>query len=289
MDKRTFGEELAFLRRRKGWTQTELAKRVGLSVASIGFYEQGRMRPTPRNLIKLAQVLDVDPEYLFNIAEKDEKKGNKKIIDIKQVQPEWVINPIKFLNNEKSFGKILAFLRKQKLLKQSELADKIGVTRTLISTYEHGKTVPKPETIRKIAEVLGADFATLLRKAESQKYEKSNNKTLVDVSDIVTLPVLKRVCTENSNISNKEIVDTIKLPRRIAHQADYVLLVEKMSMKEVGIFPGDMILVKMQNDADDGQIVIVRANDEFFLKQLRKIEPPSEIVGRVVFLLKEFK
>ena len=219
---KTLSEELTLLRRRKGWTQTELAKRVGLAVSTIGFYEQGRMKPSPKNLLKLAKALDANPDSLLSLLSKGKNKVNE--------QPQY------------------------------------GLFRN-----EGGKVV-----------------------------------SMGEVKDVVSLPVLGHVHAGDPNIPDTEIIDVIKLPRRIARKADYALIVKGMSMEEEGILPDDVILVKMQNDADNRQIVIARIDDDnFTLKRLRKekgdvwlepansrykaINPPFEIVGRVVYLLKQFR
>ena len=49
------------LRSAAGWTQTELAERIGVSRQSIVWWETGRAIPFGKNLIKLARVFGVDP------------------------------------------------------------------------------------------------------------------------------------------------------------------------------------------------------------------------------------
>lgn len=50
-----------------GINQRELAKRSGLSEASISRYLKGQMIPRANAATKLANVLHVDPVYLLNI------------------------------------------------------------------------------------------------------------------------------------------------------------------------------------------------------------------------------
>lgn len=52
-----FGSTLADLRRRRGWSQQELALRAGLSQRHISFLETGRSRPGQHSLRKLADAL----------------------------------------------------------------------------------------------------------------------------------------------------------------------------------------------------------------------------------------
>lgn len=59
-------------------------------------------------------------------------------------------------------GLKLRRLREQRLMLIRDLADKSGVHRNLISSYEHGKAGAHPETIRKLAQALDVDPSELL-------------------------------------------------------------------------------------------------------------------------------
>jgi transcriptional regulator with XRE-family HTH domain len=61
-------------------------------------------------------------------------------------------------------GEKLRRLRESRLWLIGDLAEKSGVHRNLISTYEHGKSGAHPDTIRKLANALGVDPTELLRK-----------------------------------------------------------------------------------------------------------------------------
>lgn len=53
----------------KGWTQEELAAKVGVSVPTVSGWETGKSDISQKNLKKLAEVLDVTPTEI--VAEKD--------------------------------------------------------------------------------------------------------------------------------------------------------------------------------------------------------------------------
>ena len=53
-------------------------------------------------------------------------------------------------------------LRERRLWLIGDLAEKSGVHRNLISTYEHGKSGAHPDTIRKLAKALDVDPTELL-------------------------------------------------------------------------------------------------------------------------------
>jgi transcriptional regulator with XRE-family HTH domain len=59
-------------------------------------------------------------------------------------------------------GQKLRRLRERRLWLISDLAEKSGVHRNLISTYEHGKSGAHPDTIRKLAKALDVDPAELI-------------------------------------------------------------------------------------------------------------------------------
>ena len=59
------GLRIALLRVEKGWSQAELAKRIGVSASAVGMYEQGRREPSLSLVVCLAQALDVTTDYLL--------------------------------------------------------------------------------------------------------------------------------------------------------------------------------------------------------------------------------
>ena len=85
----------------------------------------------------------------------------------------------------KSIGEIIANLRKQKGMTQSELAEKMNVTDKAVSKWERDLSCPDINTISKLADVLDVSVEELL-KAKKQDY--SNNK----IKDLINL-ILKAV------------------------------------------------------------------------------------------------
>jgi transcriptional regulator with XRE-family HTH domain len=53
-------------RKELGLSREELAEKIGVSFNSIRFYEEGNRRPTIQTLEKLAKVLGVKIDDLFN-------------------------------------------------------------------------------------------------------------------------------------------------------------------------------------------------------------------------------
>lgn len=60
-----FPEKLKLARKQKGFTQGQLAKRTGSDSQRISKYERGVLVPTTAILIKLADALEVNLDYLL--------------------------------------------------------------------------------------------------------------------------------------------------------------------------------------------------------------------------------
>lgn len=61
----SIGSRIAFLRRQRKLTQTELAQRSGIPQASISNIEKGKRDFTVWTLVKLCQALGIDPAECF--------------------------------------------------------------------------------------------------------------------------------------------------------------------------------------------------------------------------------
>ena len=61
------GERLKELRKSKGWTQVQVAAKMGLTDSVISFYERQERAPSPEVLIKFAELYDVSTDYLLGV------------------------------------------------------------------------------------------------------------------------------------------------------------------------------------------------------------------------------
>jgi repressor LexA len=86
-----------------------------------------------------------------------------------------------------------------------------------------------------------------------------------------TLPIIGRVAAGNPILAEQHIedhrqLDTALFPR----QADYLLRVVGTSMKDIGIYEGDLLAVCKTDQVRDGQIVVARVDDEVTVKRFRQ-------------------
>lgn len=59
------GERIKTLRKRKHWTQDELAHHLEVAPSSVGSYERGSRQPTIENLIRMSRYFNVSLDYLL--------------------------------------------------------------------------------------------------------------------------------------------------------------------------------------------------------------------------------
>ena len=65
LTRQEFGKRLYNFMMRKQMTQSDLARASGMGRDSISQYVRGRSVPSPKNLQKLCDALDVEPDVLF--------------------------------------------------------------------------------------------------------------------------------------------------------------------------------------------------------------------------------
>lgn len=76
-----FSVRLKELRKQGHLTQVELAKRLGIGQSSYADWERGKKKPTQKNLVKIAQVLNVSIDYLVgNSEEKSDELDNIELL-----------------------------------------------------------------------------------------------------------------------------------------------------------------------------------------------------------------
>jgi len=76
-----FSERLKKLRKQAGFTQVEVASKLGISQQAYASWERGAKKPTQDNLVKIAQILNVSVDYLVgNSEEKSDDLDNIELL-----------------------------------------------------------------------------------------------------------------------------------------------------------------------------------------------------------------
>jgi len=81
-----FNHRLKTLREKRGLSQTEVAKRMGIARTTYSGYELGTREPDQNTLMKLARFFDVSVDYLIgNTDNPTPPDGNNEEVDIRQL------------------------------------------------------------------------------------------------------------------------------------------------------------------------------------------------------------
>jgi len=93
------------------------------------------------------------------------------------------------------------------------------------------------------------------------------------------LPLIGRVAAGEPILAIENVEDYLEVAANMFYpQADYLLRVHGMSMKNVGIMDGDLLAVHKADTAENGQIVVARIEDEVTVKRLKKTRKRNEIL-----------
>lgn len=74
MEKNQIAQRVRAFRKLKGFTQDELAQRMGVSIAILGAIERGSRKAEPRMIQKIAEALNIDPVELIPVRKEGEEQ-----------------------------------------------------------------------------------------------------------------------------------------------------------------------------------------------------------------------
>lgn len=139
-----------------------------------------------------------------------------------------------------------------------------------------------------------------------QQYEKGLSSIL---ESFVKVPILGSVSAGPGLLAQENVEDTLTLPRNfLRYQSGDVfgLKVKGDSMMGAGILEGDLVLVRMQKTAEEGEIVVSLLGEEATVKYFqrrpdgiylvsanpayapRKVGDDFQILGKVVSLMRTY-
>ena len=152
----------------------------------------------------------------------------------------------------------LKLLRSQKGLSQAELANELNISPSTVGMWESGKREPRDyETLELIADYFNVNMEVLLtgRLAPTK------------------IPVLGKVIAGIPIEAVEEIIDYEEIPESMARQGKYFALQIKGSSMEPKFSEGDVVIIRKQEDVDNGDIAIVLVNgNEATVKKIKKFE-----------------
>ncbi|MDF7679346.1 transcriptional repressor LexA [Enterobacteriaceae bacterium ESL0689] len=85
------------------------------------------------------------------------------------------------------------------------------------------------------------------------------------------LPLIGRVAAGEPLLAQQHIENYYQVdPEMFKPHADFLLRVNGMSMKNIGILDGDLLAVHKTQEAHNGQVIVARIDEEVTVKRLKK-------------------
>ncbi|OLE54200.1 MAG: hypothetical protein AUG51_09420 [Acidobacteria bacterium 13_1_20CM_3_53_8] len=157
-----------------------------------------------------------------------------------------------------------------------ELAERIGTSQPALSMIENGATKePYPATLVALARELNSDFGEpwLRRHLREDRRERASlpQISVAELIGAVDISIIGRVPAGGA-MEPIENIETITLPPSLAdrNKRVFALLVQGDSMKDEGIWPGDVVFISECPDPANGQIVVAQVDGEVTLKKWQR-------------------
>lgn len=149
-------------------------------------------------------------------------------------------------------------LRKKNNISQLDLAKELNVSQTAVSHWEIGRSDPDHTTSKQLADMFGVSLEYLLGFSDSPAPGNS-------------IPVYARVTAGIPLSAITEIVDYEEIPEALARSGKFFGVRVSGHSMEPNMRDGDVLIVRIQPDVDDGEIAVVFVNgDDAVVKKIKK-------------------
>lgn len=147
-------------------------------------------------------------------------------------------------------------------LKQSELANLIGIRQNTLSTWETGRYEPDLDALAKMSELFGRSIDDIIGHRPVNSPASSGG---------TWVPVLGDVAAGIPIEAMEDVVDYEEIDAALAATGDFFGLRIKGSSMEPRIREGDVVIVRKQANADTGDTAVVMVNgDSATVKRIKK-------------------
>ena len=154
------------------------------------------------------------------------------------------------------FSNVLKSLRKKSGYSQVELSKILNLSKSTIAMYEVGERKPDHETMKRISELFGVSMDYLYGKEKPSPTK---------------IPVYGTVAAGIPLEAIQDIEDYEEITEDMARTGEFAALKIKGNSMLPRFTPGDVVIVRLQEDVNDGDIAIVIVNgDEATCKKIKK-------------------
>lgn len=157
-------------------------------------------------------------------------------------------------------------LRKNRCMTMKELGAIVGLAESTISQYETGKREPDNETLLRLGEFFNTSVDYLLGRETV-----AGGPPEPSVPGSKWIPVIGTIPAGTPVEAIEEILDYEEITPQMASQGEHFALKIKGQSMEPKISDGDVVIVRKQDDCENGEIAVVLVNgDEATVKRIKK-------------------
>ena len=153
------------------------------------------------------------------------------------------------------FAERLKQARKSKRYSQAEISQLLGVTQQAVGKWETGRSTPDPQTIARLAEILGTTADVLLGLQQDAENSPVVGRNAFSRYTQCEIPVIGTVRAGYGALAFEE--DYGKEYASVKDPSNYFYLVVKGDSMEPRISDGDLALVHRQNTLDNGDLGVL--------------------------------
>lgn len=167
------------------------------------------------------------------------------------------------LGNKQIMAKNIQYYMNLHSKTRNEMCEALGVKYTTFTDWVKGNAYPRIDKIELMANYFGISKADLVESKSATAQSNSSNG--------IQIPVLGRVAAGIPITATEYIIDTEEISQSMAADGEYFALQIKGDSMEPKISNGDVVIVRKQSDADDGDLVIALVNgNDAVCKRLKK-------------------
>lgn len=153
---------------------------------------------------------------------------------------------------------------------RQDMCEALGVKYTTFTDWVKGNSYPRIDKIELMANYFGISKSDLVEDRSKRSAKSSGIK----------INVLGRVAAGIPIEAVTDIIDTEEIPEEMAKTGEFFGLQIHGDSMIPHICDGDIVIVRQQNDAESGDIVIATVNgDEATCKRLRKYKDGIELIS----------
>lgn len=159
-------------------------------------------------------------------------------------------------------GEKIKEFRLKRGMSQEELADLLGTTKQTVSRYETGERKANQDVLFKLSDIF---------KVSIDDFFPSKKENEVKSIVFTKLPIVGTVSCGNGVVAYDDIEGYEEVPRSWLNGGEYFFLRAKGdSMINARIMDGDLLLIRRQDDVENGEIAAMLIDGEAVLKRVYK-------------------